>query len=463
MTVSDPTSADPSVSDDTLDSPDTSASDETSAPSGNAPADTSRDTSADTSPGTSADNGSDSSYDELQLDDPKQLYRLLEEILEGIDDLDGVHLPTAFVEALVDDHGKSLGLRSGAAYEERRARFHRSPTLRKEWAESHAASFDATGLLLTRDDPTGLWGPKASVPWRPGGKGPGVAACLVHIGQTRYLVTLEMEPGVSPIAPDLVIHALRSVLASRLQGARWGSTMRQAASIQRSLLPGRAPIFADYDIAAVSLAAEEVGGDFFDFLPMGDREESIGLLIGDASGHGLPAALVARDVVVGLRMGMEKDKRIAPTLERLNRIIHRGGPSSSFVSLFYGELEANGNLFYVNAGHRAPMLLRGGRQDPLELESGDIVMGPVPDARFKRCFVHVDRGDCLVLYTDGVNERQETDGGLFGTERMIDVLREVRDEPSQAIVDALLGAAARFGDGTPWSDDASVCVIKRPE
>ena len=131
--------------------------------------------------------------------------------------------------------------------------------------------------------------------------------------------------------------------------------------IQQSLLVEEPPPFAGYDIAARSVPAEEVGGDFFDFLPFDD--EMLGLAIGDASGHGLPAALLVRDVVTGLRMGIEKDLKIAHVFARLNRVIHRSNLSSRFVSVFYGELEANGNLVYVNAGHQPPLLFSTGRRD----------------------------------------------------------------------------------------------------
>ena len=82
----------------------------------------------------------------------------------------------------------------------------------------------------------------------------------------------------------------------------------------------------------------------------------LGVSIGDASGHGLPAALLVRDVVTGLRMGIEKELKVAHVFEKLNRVIHRSRLSSRFVSVFYGELEADGNLVYVNAGHQPPIL-----------------------------------------------------------------------------------------------------------
>lgn len=102
----------------------------------------------------------------------------------------------------------------------------------------------------------------------------------------------------------------------------------------------------------------------------------LGFLIGDASGHGLPAALVARDVLVGLRMGVEKAWKVCHVLEKLNRVVGRGGQHSSFVS-----------LFWVNAGHCPP--LHVGRDASRMLHTGDPVLGPMPAVRFSRRVTHL--------------------------------------------------------------------------
>src|SRR4029079_5329813 len=125
-----------------------------------------------------------------------------------------------------------------------------------------------------------------------------------------------------------------------------GVDVPKAAGIQESLLVEEPPDFAGYEIASHSVAAEEVGGDFYDFLVFDD--ELLGFSIGDASGHGLPAALQVRDVVTGLRMGIEQDLKVGEVLARLNRVIHRSNLSSRFVSVFYGELDSGGNMVYVN-------------------------------------------------------------------------------------------------------------------
>ena len=142
-----------------------------------------------------------------------------------------------------------------------------------------------------------------------------------------------------------------------------------------------------------------------------------GFAIGDASGHGLPAALLVRDVVTGLRMGIEKDLKVAYVFGKLNRVIHRSNLSSRFVSVFYGELEAGGNLVYVNAGHPPPLLFSrraaseraGHRRHRHRAAAG----GALPP----RASPTSSRGDVLVLCTDGILERRNREGEFFGQER----------------------------------------------
>ena len=101
-------------------------------------------------------------------------------------------------------------------------------------------------------------------------------------------------------------------------------------------------------------------------------------MLADASGHGLPAALQARDVVIGMRMGQAEDEKITATVSRLNRVIHRSGLASRFISLFYGELEETGNMAYVNGGHCPPLLLHPRRRG---LRAEDQRPGARPPAR----------------------------------------------------------------------------------
>jgi len=254
-------------------------------------------------------------------------------------------------------------------------------------------------------------------------------------------------------ALNSIVYAIRQ----RLERGRLEDIFEQARTIQLSLLPPGRREFAGYDVFAASTPAQSVGGDLYDYHRVDD--ETLGFAVADASGHGLPAALQARDVATGLRMGVERDLKIPRMVERLNRVIHQSGLTSRFISLFFGELEMNGNLSYINAGHPPPLLLdsRGIR----ELSVGGMLLGPDPGATYKLGFVHVDRGASLIAYTDGVIEREDARGRIYGLERLGQWLRGVADAPCEDAVAGLMSELRDFGGGAPFEDDVTILMLRR--
>jgi sigma-B regulation protein RsbU (phosphoserine phosphatase) len=292
-----------------------------------------------------------------------------------------------------------------------------------------------------------------------------VAGLLVGQRPLRHAVFFLLADGWQMDELDFALNTIRASLDARLVDARVRGSFREAAEIQQSLLVEEPPAFPGYDLAARSLAAEEVGGDFYDFHAF--NGDMLGISIGDASGHGLPAALLVRDVVTGLRMGIEKELKITHVFEKLNRVIHRSRLSSRFVSVFYGELEQDGNFVYVNAGHQPPILFfrhpRPGQPGELELSVGGTVIGPLPEARFRRGFARVHPGEVLLMLTDGILERRDRAGEFFGLDRVRAIVRETQPLPAQAILEKLFEAAFAWGGGRPWEDDATIVVVKRNE
>ena len=274
---------------------------------------------------------------------------------------------------------------------------------------------------------------------------------------------------VFPLRPDGVrtvptrtellsaLHSIVYAVRQRLERGRLEDLFEQARTIQLSLLPPGRREFAGFDVFAASTPAQSVGGDLYDFHEV--DPETLGFAVADASGHGLPAALQARDVATGLRMGVERDLKIPRMIERLNRVIHQSGLTSRFISLFFGELERNGNLSYINAGHPPPLLLdeRGVR----ELTVGGMLLGPDPGATYKLGFVHVDRGASLVAYTDGVIEREDAKGTIFGLERLGEWLRATVALPSEDAVADLMAKLQAYGDDRPFEDDVTIVMVRR--
>jgi len=253
-----------------------------------------------------------------------------------------------------------------------------------------------------------------------------------------------------------ILASLQHAIRQERRGHELESILEQARAIQTSLLPAPRAEFHGYDIAAVSVPASRVGGDIYDFIALDD--ETLALAIADASGHGIPAALQARDVVTGLRMGVERDLKITRTIEKLNRVIHRSGLVSRFVSLVFGELESNGNFAYINAGHPAPLLLD--ERGVHELSVGGMILGPVPTAVYKLGFAHVDRGAALALFTDGVVERRDAGGAEFGAEGVERWLRAWRGGPSDAALGDLVERLHAHGRGR-FEDDVTAVLVRR--
>ena len=283
------------------------------------------------------------------------------------------------------------------------------------------------------------------------------AALVVGKRPNRSVFFYLLDSGWSREELDFTLNAIRAALGARLTEERLRGSFKEAALIQQSLLIDEPPEFEGYDFACTSIPAEEVGGDFFDFSVI--DPQILGIAIGDASGHGLPAALLVRDVVTGLRMGIEKHLKVAHVFEKLNRVIHRSMLSSRFVSMVYGELEANGNFIYVNAGHQPPLIIKPNSVE--SLETGGSVIGPLPEVRFVRGITQLDHGSVLLLATDGIVERHDSKGEFFGEHGMINIIRANQGASAQKMLDQLFSAAFDYGDRRPWEDDATGVIVIR--
>jgi sigma-B regulation protein RsbU (phosphoserine phosphatase) len=393
----------------------------------------------------------------------KLLYRRLDSLFGALDpELPPRRLMESFLEDAFATLRADLRLQGGVLYAEGRDAFSLQRTVgRVDGAP--ADTFDAQsrpvalvlqhGVYIFADaDYEDAPFRHGLVPRRP------TAAVVVGQRPKRYVLFFLLADGWVREELDFALNTVRAALGSRLMEERALGSLEQAAEIQQSLLLEEPPSFPGFELAARSRPAEEVGGDFFDFAVF--DEEMLGLSIGDASGHGLPAALLVRDVVTGLRMGLERELKIAHVFMKLNRVIHRSTLSSRFVSVFYAELERNGNVIYVNAGHQPPLLFHG-KGNVLELSTGGTVIGPLPEVRFHRGMAYLDPGDLLVLCTDGILERRDPAGTFFGEERLRSLVAERRGSTASAILEAIFDAAEEHGAGRAWEDDATVMVVRR--
>lgn len=274
-------------------------------------------------------------------------------------------------------------------------------------------------------------------------------------GEWAVLLSLQQAP-IEETA--ILLQMARLVLHQRLLENGWTGTVDRMRAIQRSLLPDPLPQLPGVELAALSEPAEEVGGDAYDAIRL--SEDALGIMIADASGHGMPAALEARDVVIGLRMGAERHLKIDAMMERLNRVLCGATLSSRFVSLVYGELYTDGFFHYVNAGHPSPILLTD--HDYRFLTGAGRLLGIAPDSRYQVRHTLIPPGGMLILYTDGIVECPSPLAQEFGAERLARLAGTLRESPASSAAAAIFSALREHAAGRPLPDDATLLVVRRP-
>jgi len=255
------------------------------------------------------------------------------------------------------------------------------------------------------------------------------------------------------------LNIVRLAISQKLREDRMRELLEEARLIQHSILPRQLPTYGDFQLAARTEPAEIVGGDFYDIITLTDT--TFDVVVADATGHGLPAALQVRDVFTGLRMGLSREYKLTETLARLNRIIHRSRLATKFVSLFLAEIEVGGTVLYSNAGHPPAILVRtDGAVE--KLTTGGMILGPRPDATYAIDLVRLRPGDVLTLYSDGITEARDTESDEeYSTDRLIRLLQSLHRETADAIVEGIFKSVADFSRTTPPEDDQTVVVVKR--
>ncbi len=233
-----------------------------------------------------------------------------------------------------------------------------------------------------------------------------------------------------------------------------------ARQIQTRLLPTRPPVVAGYAFAGRTRPAEEVGGDYFDFIPL--PQHRMGVCVGDVSGKGLPAALLMAGVQATLRA-------LAPTvsppdacLTRANELLHASTAPDRFVTLFYGVLDAERHLFtYANAGHNRPYLLRPGAE-PRVLREGGLMLGGIARVAYTAATLALEPGDTVVIFSDGIVEAMNAQREDFGEARLYSLLAEYgTNTPADALAARIEAAALAHTAGAPQADDLTVLVLQR--
>ena len=249
-------------------------------------------------------------------------------------------------------------------------------------------------------------------------------------------------------------------LYHRLEGMarRMADELRLASNVQRSLLP--APVqHGRLEIAREFIPFREIGGDYYDFIELGP--DRVAVSIGDVMGKGVPAALMAANLKASVRAQVQGGD-VAPeeVTRRVNRLFWDVTPQGLFCSLFFAVFDLErGVLEYVNAGHHYPFLVRRDGT-VLDLGEGGTVIGLAEDSRYRRGAARLEAEDLVVLYSDGVTDRGNAEGELFGVERLKEAALRNRADTARIVLYSLLGDVQGWSAGTPAEDDSTLIVAK---
>jgi predicted ester cyclase len=265
---------------------------------------------------------------------------------------------------------------------------------------------------------------------------------------------LERSPAFDSLIRNLT---WRFRAAEARERERIEQELQVARQIQQELLPEATPELDGWQIATYYGPAREVGGDFYDFLEFPDGR--LGLVVGDATGHGMPAALVMATTRGMLRAVVQSLESPGEVLARVNEALVADVPPSTFVTCFYSILDPkSGHLVYANAGHDLPYLWHGGAAE--ELRARGMPLGLMPGMTYEEKEITLKRGEGILFYSDGLVEAHDPYYEMFGFPRLRALLADHGEERS--LVDFLMEELSSF-TGQSWEqeDDITLMTLQR--
>ena len=229
-----------------------------------------------------------------------------------------------------------------------------------------------------------------------------------------------------------------------------------ARQIQQALLPCGFRDFPHLDVAGTNSPCLAVGGDYFDVFPMSD--DRIAFLIADVSGKGLGAALLTT-MLQGALTGMTIGADPARVFNHINKFLCAHAELGKYATIFFGVLDLNGHLEFINAGHPSPILIRGG-ETAEPFTEGSCPVGLVPGAEYAAACMQLHPGDTLVLFSDGVTEAADPDEELFGVARLREILAGQHEAPLDHLQKTVLESVDHFARGASQADDITLLLVR---
>lgn len=235
--------------------------------------------------------------------------------------------------------------------------------------------------------------------------------------------------------------------------------LKLANDIQTRLLPKTNPQIKGFDIASKSFPAKEVGGDYYDFISIDENNTVI--CLGDISGKGMPAALLAANLQATLRGLAQFSSSTGECLTRANKLLYRCTDMQMHATLFYGILDASKNIFHFsNAGHNPPFLIHSDKK-VIRLIKGGIVLGFMEDFRIEEDSVNLKKGDTIIIYSDGITEAMDISSEEYGEENLLSIIKDSLSLDAEKIIENVFESVRSHVQDAPQSDDITIVVIKK--
>lgn len=245
--------------------------------------------------------------------------------------------------------------------------------------------------------------------------------------------------------------------AELMEKRRLESELEVARSVMETLLPRNLPQLAGFEVAVAHSSSRQVGGDYYDFIPIDG--ERWALVVADVMGKGVPAALLASALRASLHSLANNELALRSVLNKTNRFFRESSPEGMFATLFYAELDVKARrLIYINAGHLPPLIVRAdGRREAL-LSSGPLI-GVIEHPHYLEEFAAFAKGDVLAIYTDGVTESTNNADEEYGPERLAEAIIRAQTGDADSIGKAVMEDLASFS-GAQLADDRTLVILK---
>jgi phosphoserine phosphatase RsbU/P len=235
--------------------------------------------------------------------------------------------------------------------------------------------------------------------------------------------------------------------------------LKTASAIQARLIPENAPKIPGYDISGIYIPADEIGGDYFDYIPLKDGE--LGIALADVSGHGVPAALVMSAFRALLRTHAQGSADPASTCRYINTLLPEISGDADFVTAIYGILDPRDGTFnHTNCGHHPILCMRANGEAERLKQSGP-ALGIFNEPIYENFKISLNRGDALIFFTDGIVESQNQEGETFGNKRLIEILNAIQDQSAQTMTSTVIQTVNEFCGKDIFMDDVTLLVVRR--